>query len=257
MLQGLTALLGRRHAGSAQADTLGTWSDGDATVELRYQATIPSGSGQVLEVLGERFVAAVGTLKPDLLIVRRGRSTRSAVVDAKKRSSYMDIDDLTENVSKYQWGTRRERDSPRARSRGDTAGRTPGRARRGASRRAGTSPVVPPGSTCPRPCDRGALAPAGQAAAGYRPALAGGSSLADRAGSPVPGIVGARVAHRWPARSLLLAASAQQALDPPRVGVEDLGQLPGEGLGQDGQSLHLGPRRLPADLRAGADPQVA
>lgn len=108
LVRGLTVVLGRRQACAGQADPLGIWSDGDGTIELRYQAVIPSLRGQALEVLGERFVAVVGSLQPDLLVVRRGTDTRSVVVDAKKRSSYMKLDDLTENVSKYQWGVRRE-----------------------------------------------------------------------------------------------------------------------------------------------------
>lgn len=109
---GLTRALGLPHSGSVAGTVLGRWDDGDAQVELRYQATVPAVDPTTrqrgLRILGEEYVAAVGALKPDLLLVRRGGTTKSVVVDAKKRSARVTHDDLTENVSKYQWGVRRK-----------------------------------------------------------------------------------------------------------------------------------------------------
>jgi len=96
--------------GVTSGSRIGRWTDGSALIELHYQARIPA-SGSV-EILGEKYSAAVGDLIPDLLLVRRDGGVNNALVlDAKKRSSEMASDDLTANASKYLWGIRRS-DSP-------------------------------------------------------------------------------------------------------------------------------------------------
>jgi len=84
---------------------IGRWRDDGAEVELHYQPKVPTSDG--LRVLDRRYIAAVGELQPDLLLVRADSSeVRAIVLDAKKRSAEVVGDDLTTNASKYLWGIR-------------------------------------------------------------------------------------------------------------------------------------------------------
>lgn len=103
----MRAELGPPKEGSVQGSCLGRWQDGDGCVELHYQAYIPAERGS-LTVLGRTYVAAIGALSPDLIVLRsEGSSHGMLVLDAKKRNSGMLTEDLTVNASKYLWGIRR------------------------------------------------------------------------------------------------------------------------------------------------------
>ncbi len=109
----MRAELGPPEEGSIRGSCLGRWRDGDGAVELHYQAYIPAGGGS-LTVLGRPYLAAIGALSPDLMLVRAAESSSGMIVlDAKKRSAEMLADDLTVNASKYLWGIRRT-DTPDA-----------------------------------------------------------------------------------------------------------------------------------------------
>lgn len=105
--EAMRAELGPPQEGSVAGSCLGRWQDRDGWVELHYQAYIPAGGGS-LSVLGRSYLAAIGALSPDLMLVRTaGQCCRTLVLDAKKRSAEMLADDLTVNASKYLWGIRR------------------------------------------------------------------------------------------------------------------------------------------------------
>lgn len=104
--EALDAALGTGLPTGKSATCIGRWRDGVAMVELHYQPRIPT-HGKC-HLMAEDFVAAIGDLEPDLMLVRaEGTVVRSLVLDAKKRSTAMLAEDLTVNASKYLWGIRR------------------------------------------------------------------------------------------------------------------------------------------------------
>ncbi|WP_435123347.1 hypothetical protein [Micromonospora tulbaghiae] len=108
----LTELIGPPQQHTVGGTCLGRWADGDGILELHYQAIIPPYRAGRREhgfsVLGQRYIAAVGELRPDLLLVRRGPDgTTAIVIDAKKRQARVSTDDFAVSTSKYLWGIRR------------------------------------------------------------------------------------------------------------------------------------------------------
>ncbi|KIR64603.1 hypothetical protein [Micromonospora haikouensis] len=108
----LIKLIGPPQPHTADGSCLGRWADGDGVLELHYQAVIPPYRAGRREhgfsVFGERYVAAVGELRPDLLLVRSGPGeTTAIIIDAKKRQAPVSTDDFTVSTSKYLWGVRR------------------------------------------------------------------------------------------------------------------------------------------------------
>jgi len=101
----ITAILGPSGVTSPSTSCIGQWSDGSATVELHYQPKITTGGA--FSALGQKYQAAISDLEPDLLLLRQdGNTVRRLVLDPKKRSGLLGVDDLTLNASKYLWGIR-------------------------------------------------------------------------------------------------------------------------------------------------------
>lgn len=96
--------------GASQPSTvdtcIGRWADGAGTVELHYQPHFSTSGPRAL--LGHAYTAVIGDLIPDLCFVRvEGGVARTLVLDAKKRTGALLIDDLVMHSSKYLWGIRR------------------------------------------------------------------------------------------------------------------------------------------------------
>lgn len=108
LLQGLTKAIGRPIEGSSRGTSLARWSDGSATIELRYQPFVPGTPDTPgVTFLGVRLLAVIGNLRPDLLLVRQeGETWRALIIDAKKRSNELLSEDLSVDASKYLWGIR-------------------------------------------------------------------------------------------------------------------------------------------------------
>ena len=105
LLDALEVVLGPSEPVAAGSSCIGRWPDAGGTVELHYQPLISTARSVTL--LGQKYVAALGDLIPDLLLVRRATdATRAVTLDAKKRSSAMTAEDLTTQASKYLWGIR-------------------------------------------------------------------------------------------------------------------------------------------------------
>lgn len=101
----ISLVLGASEASSVET-CIGRWADGAGTVELHYQAYFSAFSERVL--LDQAYTAVIGDLIPDLCLVRAEDGVaRLLVLDAKKRSGALLIDDLVTHSSKYLWGIRR------------------------------------------------------------------------------------------------------------------------------------------------------
>lgn len=103
--EAISLVLGERQR-SAEVTCIGRWVDGAGTVELHYQAHFPTSGPRGL--LGQEYTAAIGDLFPDLCLIRvEGGKARMLVLDAKKRSGLLPLDELVAHTSKYLWGIRR------------------------------------------------------------------------------------------------------------------------------------------------------
>lgn len=110
LAQALDHALGPRITSHSSGSRIGVWPDGAGEVELRYEPQFSTAlGGRGTDVLGRRLVGVIGTLRPDLVMARReGGEWRAVVVDAKKRSAPLEVDDLSIEASKYLWGVRFE-----------------------------------------------------------------------------------------------------------------------------------------------------